>query len=211
MDYKQQIGDVYRCVEGWFDLAEAIEMYEYATTFPKGRFVEIGSYRGRSAIILGLAAKEVQGKVFAIDPHVTYTEVNEKYPQNAAEFSAYDNQAFMENILAYGVGQYVFPVAVPSEDVFIPDIDILFIDGKHDVQSALRDLFGWHYRINDGGILAIHDNYWSGPLKCKKLLLKSPDFKLIKEMNTTMFFRHIRSEEGNSYWVEKHYEYNTHF
>ncbi|HEY8770478.1 MAG TPA: class I SAM-dependent methyltransferase, partial [Thermoleophilaceae bacterium] len=53
-------------VEGWLTADQARRLFERARE--GGRIVEIGSFRGRSAIVMAQAAGD-RGELVAIDPH----------------------------------------------------------------------------------------------------------------------------------------------
>ena len=60
-------------IEGWLTTAEATVLYESAqhagTLRPIAPIVEIGSYCGRSTVVLATAAREAGTVVLAVDPH----------------------------------------------------------------------------------------------------------------------------------------------
>lgn len=209
----EEVFDIMRPVEGWFDKQEAKAMYHYANEFPEGStFVEIGSYRGRSAILLGLAAKEIGGRHYAIDPHFEFEEPNEKFPMNVAKFSPADHAIKMRNIVAAGLEEYVFPICLPSQWVSVKwelPISLLFIDGEHTEKAAQQDLFGYHRYIDLNGIIAIHDAYWSGPIKIAEILRESPDFVELPRAHDTFFFRRELPKDSLSheFWQGKTIEF----
>jgi predicted O-methyltransferase YrrM len=58
--------DAALALEGWLTEAQARRLFACATAArPAGAVVEIGSFRGRSTVVLALGA----GSVVAIDPH----------------------------------------------------------------------------------------------------------------------------------------------
>ena len=75
-------------VEGWMTDAQARRLWDGASAVPAGgRIVEIGSFRGRSTIVLATAATAHEGvEVVAIDPHAG----NDRGPQ---EISGYQDAA----------------------------------------------------------------------------------------------------------------------
>jgi predicted O-methyltransferase YrrM len=124
--------------------------------------VEIGSYRGRSAIVLGRAAP--QGvEVVAIDPHAG----NDRGPQQItgpAEEGQRDHEAFLANLKAAGVAERVRHVRLPSSEAgreVDGEVDLLYIDGAHRYGPALDDVRRWGERVRSGGTLLIHDSFSS--------------------------------------------------
>src|SRR3954467_10355720 len=79
-------------VEGWMTPGQARLLWDQATEVkPGGRIVEIGSFRGRSLIVLAKAiGPDVE--LVAIDPHAG----NDRGPQ---EFEGYQEQASEDNVV----------------------------------------------------------------------------------------------------------------
>src|SRR4051794_25178164 len=90
-------------VEGWLTDAQARRLWDAASApRPAGAIVEIGSFRGRSAIVLALAG----GDVVAIDPHAG----SDRGPQEIAadaDRGEQDVAAFLANLQAAGVARRV--------------------------------------------------------------------------------------------------------
>ena len=150
-------------VQGWMTRAQAERLWSAASRLGSGaRIVEIGSYHGRSAIVLCSAA--VEGvEVYAIDPHGG----NDRGPQQirgAAEEGQRDHEIFMANLAREGVRERVRHVRKPSQDA-TGDIsgkqEIVYIDGAHRYQPAKADIVRWGAKVADGGTLLIHDSFSS--------------------------------------------------
>jgi predicted O-methyltransferase YrrM len=150
-------------VEGWMSDDQARRLWDRARAVPHGgRIVEIGSYRGRSAIVLGRAAGG-SATVVAIDPHAG----NDRGPQEIHGTSAEgesDHQAFLANLATAGVSERVRHVRLPSGEALGEvqgDIDLLYIDGAHRYRFARDDIHAWGKRVAPGGVLLIHDSFSS--------------------------------------------------
>ena len=150
-------------VEGWMSDAQARRLWDRASVLrPPARVVEIGSYRGRSAIVLGKAAPEGV-EVVAIDPHAG----NDRGPQQItgpAEEGQRDHEAFLANLKAAGVGERIRHVRRPSSEATAEvdgEIDLLYIDGAHRYGPAHDDVLRWGERVRRGGTLLIHDSFSS--------------------------------------------------
>jgi predicted O-methyltransferase YrrM len=125
------------------------------------RVVEIGSYHGRSAIVLAQAI-EGHGSVVAIDPHAG----NDRGPQESEEAAAgeADNVAFTANLVRAGVDRRVRHVRLTSREALQAvdgTIDLLYVDGAHDYRSARADVRHWGARVRLGGELLVHDSFSS--------------------------------------------------
>lgn len=150
-------------VEGWMTPEQGRRLFEAARRCrPGGRIVEIGSFRGKSTIVLATAAPD-DVEIVAIDPHAG----NDRGPQELAGFeseAADDHAVFNANLAAAGVAGRVRHVRSFSDaahaDVGDP-IDVLYIDGAHRFAPARRDIAEWGGRVTDGGTLLIHDAFSS--------------------------------------------------
>ena len=150
-------------VEGWMTEGQALRLWDRAAALRAGdKVVEIGSYQGRSAIVLATAAPEGV-EVVAIDPHAG----NDRGPQQIvgpAEDGQRDHEAFMTNLEQNGVRRRVHHVRRPSQEANTDvegDIDLLYIDGAHRYAPARSDIVGWGARVAEGGTLLIHDSFSS--------------------------------------------------
>jgi predicted O-methyltransferase YrrM len=150
-------------VEGWMSPGQASTLYDAARRCPAaGTIVEIGSFRGRSTIVLASAAAP-DVSVIAIDPHAG----NDRGPQEIdgyAEAAADDHAVFVANLERAGVSDRVRHLRKFSDaalaDVGAP-IDVLYIDGAHRYAPARADIRDWGARVSDGGTMLIHDSFSS--------------------------------------------------
>jgi predicted O-methyltransferase YrrM len=150
-------------VNGWLSDAQARRLWDRAAALvAPARIVEIGSFQGRSTIVLARAAAEGV-EIVAIDPHAG----NDRGPQEIAGFEAEaenDNVVFNENLEAAGVRERVRHVRKLSGDAHgdVDDpIDLLYIDGAHRYGPARADIEQWGARVRAGGTMLIHDSFSS--------------------------------------------------
>ncbi|MBA2281463.1 MAG: class I SAM-dependent methyltransferase [Actinomycetota bacterium] len=149
-------------VDGWLSEGQVRRLFEATGAVPAGgRIVEIGSFRGRSTIVLGLAAGS-DVEIVAIDPHAG----NDRGPQEISGYEAEaadDRTTFLANLERAGVADRVRPVRKFSSDAHgdVADpIDLLWVDGAHRFGPARADLRDWGRRVRPGGALLVHDS-WS--------------------------------------------------
>jgi hypothetical protein len=149
-------------VEGWLTDAQARRLWERATALaPPARIVEIGSYRGRSAIVLAGAAPDGVA-VVAIDPHAGDDRGPREIRGSAAEGEA-DTRAFHANLARAGVSGRVEHVRLPSREALGAvggAVELVYVDGAHRYGQARDDLVRWGERVPPGGVLLVHDA-WS--------------------------------------------------
>ena len=150
-------------VGGWMSPDQARRLYDAAVRTPaNGQIVEIGSFQGRSTIILA-SAVGAGVSVIAIDPHAG----NDRGPQEIdgyAEAASSDHEIFNQNLAAAGVSDIVRHVRAMSDaahDQVEGNVDTLYIDGAHRYQPALQDIRDWGSRVSDNGTMLIHDSFSS--------------------------------------------------
>jgi predicted O-methyltransferase YrrM len=148
-------------VEGWMTDAQARRLWDSGRRVaPGGRIVEIGSFRGRSTIVLASAAgRDVA--VVAIDPHRGGDRGPNEITPDARRGDA-DHETFHANLRTAGVDERVSHVRRPSGEALgevAGAIDLLYIDGAHRYRFAKPDIELWGARVRPGGTMLIHDAY----------------------------------------------------
>jgi predicted O-methyltransferase YrrM len=150
-------------VEGWMSPDQARRLYDAARTAAPGqRIVEIGSYRGRSTIVLGSAA-EPGVELVAIDPHAG----NDRGPQEIEGFATEaqdDHAVFNRNLAEAGVADRVRHVRAFSDAALVElpgAVQVLYVDGAHRYGPARADIRDWGNRVEPGGTMLIHDSFSS--------------------------------------------------
>ena len=150
-------------VEGWLTDEQARRLHERAWELQDdAQIVEIGSFRGRSLIVLASAAP-AGTEIVSIDPHGG----GDRGPQEIApdqQLGDSDNAAFNANLQQAGVAERVRHVRKMSADALVEvdgDIDLLYIDGAHRFGPARRDIADWGGRVRDGGAMLVHDSFSS--------------------------------------------------
>lgn len=146
--------------EGWLTGGQAARLAAAAVrTRPPGAVVEIGSFRGRSTVVLARAA----GSVVAIDPHAG----SDRGPQEIeadADRGDSDFEVFHANLERFGVAARVRHVRTFSADAHADvtgPLSLLFVDGAHRFGPARQDLADWGRRVAPGGVMLVHDAFSS--------------------------------------------------
>lgn len=147
-------------IEGWLTDGQAARLAAAASRArPAGAVVEIGSFRGKSAVVLAAGA----GSLVAIDPHAG----SDRGPQEIAADSSRgdaDYDAFHANLAAAGVADLVRHVRKFSADAHgdvTGPLSLLYVDGAHRFGPAREDLRDWGKRVAPGGVMLVHDSFSS--------------------------------------------------
>ncbi|MBE2316397.1 class I SAM-dependent methyltransferase [Solirubrobacter sp. CPCC 204708] len=147
-------------IEGWLTEGQAARLEAAAArSRPSGAVVEIGSFRGKSAVVLARAARSL----IAIDPHAGSDRGPQEIGADAARGDA-DFEAFHANLESAGVADRVRHVRKFSSeahaDVTGP-LSLLYVDGAHRFGPARSDLHDWGVRVAPGGVMLVHDSFSS--------------------------------------------------
>jgi predicted O-methyltransferase YrrM len=142
------VKELIRDVPGWLSDEEGEALYELARECTgRGVIVEIGSWKGKSTICLGLGSRAGRSvKIFAVDPHADYR-----------------HGEFKDNVDRAGIADLVTPVKGLSQavaDEFKQPIELLFVDGSHEEDDVREDFDKWVPKVIEGGIVAFHDTTW---------------------------------------------------
>lgn len=158
-----EIATFVEALEGWMTPAQGARLFSAALDCPSsGQIVEIGSFRGKSTVVLASACPK-GGRIFAIDPHAGNDRGPEEW-DGFADQASEDHECFLANLLAGGVADRVSHIRAFSDaahsEVQGP-INVLYVDGAHSFGPARADLRDWGSRVVPGGTMLIHDSFSS--------------------------------------------------
>lgn len=182
-------------VEGWMTRDQAHRLWTRADELHSGdTIVEIGSFHGRSAIILASAAPEGVA-IYTIDPHGG----NDRGPHEFEGFETQaeqDHQTFLANLDRAGVRGRITHLRKYSHDAAgdIPAlVELLYIDGAHRYAPALDDIRRYRGRLAYGGTLLIHDCYsaWGLTLALYLTMALTGKFRYVGRSQTLTQFERV--------------------
>jgi predicted O-methyltransferase YrrM len=178
-----------RPVGGWFSEEEAellLATVSRALRELAGDFavVEIGSYLGRSTVLLASAVRDLRpcGQVIAIDPHAGVVSITGGLGHGVPTY-----EAFCANVTAAGLQDAVRVIRQCSTDVsWDQPIGLLFIDGLHDYESVSADFDHFERYIVSGGFVAFHDYaaYWPGVVQLVDELRSDRDYAWVDSVES---------------------------
>jgi len=194
-------------VKGFLADDEAEALYTHALACSEqGPVLEIGSYCGKSTVFLGLACRENDSTLFALDHH----RGSEEHQQG--EFfhdpALYDDgegvmdtfKEFRRNIHNAGLNDTVVPIVAGSDAAsrhWQTPLAMLFIDGGHSLDAALTDYRCWSSHLLRGGVLAIHDIFedayegGQAPYAIYRMAMTSGLFEEIGRVNSLALLRRL--------------------
>ncbi|MCA9325282.1 class I SAM-dependent methyltransferase [Candidatus Saccharibacteria bacterium] len=184
---KSSLRKVYGDLKGMMRFEEFHELYKHAKKVKKGIIVEVGSYRGMSTVALSLGARK-NVKVFAVDPHETFTGVL------GGKFGEEDRAEFYKTMLKTGAYKNVRLINLTSE-VITPNwqekVGMIFIDGDHSYKGVKRDFDCWEPNLLPECIVAFDDTDRKGlgPEKLTKELVNRKVLKTEGDTGKVSFFR----------------------
>ena len=188
---------------------EGALLYKLAKYGPgKGAIVEIGTFKGKSAIYLARGSKSAgREKVYTIDPY------NPRHPWGEWRGKSFHSvyiphrgvyRSLLKNIKKAKVEDWVIPIVNPSckaAKKWKKPMRLLFIDGLHDYKNVKRDFLLWEKYLVKGGIIAFHDSagkaaakvYPAPSIVVREDIVNSKRFKNIKVTASITCAQKIRS------------------
>lgn len=141
-------------IEGWFDFRD---VYDYvARTLPdKGDFVEVGTWKGKSAIYLGQRLDDLgknEAQIYCVDtfdgdPDTGESDVWPAFTDNCSEANCGHLQCEAIELDSVGAS-----TQFPAET-----LDGVFIDAAHDYENVKADIAAWLPKVKPGGFFGGHD------------------------------------------------------
>ncbi len=159
----REVWDRAGAVEGWLTPEQGWKLFDAARRLgPGATIVEIGSFRGRSTIVLAASGPR-DAEMVAIDPHGGGDRGPQEIAPDAARGEA-DHAAFTGNLATAGVAHRVRHMRKLSADALDDvsgEVDLLFVDGAHRLGPARADIVRWGDRVAGGGTMLVHDAFSS--------------------------------------------------
>ncbi|MFD8590305.1 class I SAM-dependent methyltransferase [Streptomyces sp. NPDC059637] len=128
--------------------------------------LEVGTYCGRSTILLAAAAREAGTVAVTVDHHRGSEEQQPGWEYHDAglvdpEVGLMDTlPAFRRTLHAAGLEDHVVALVGRSPQaaaLWNRPVGLVFIDGGHTDEHATADYEGWAPHVAEGGLLVVHD------------------------------------------------------
>jgi predicted O-methyltransferase YrrM len=182
-------------LEGMISASEAELLFDLASQRRPGCIVEIGSWRGKSAIAMAMGAtvlpRERRPMVYCIEPHAEFVGVY------GGRFGPRDRSAFFRAMLKAGCADRVALVNLPSAaaaKAWKPPIGLLFVDGDHCEDAVQADVDAWAPFVIDSGIIAFDDalDEEAGPARVISRMLATGAYQRLDGVGKIVVLQKIR-------------------
>ncbi len=203
--------DLAEQVTGFMPADEGRALYEAARRYLAGGVgVEIGTYCGKSTVLLGAAAADTGSVLYTIDHHHGSEEHQAGWEYHDATMvdpvtglfdtlptfrHTLDAMALPDNVVAI-VGRS--PVVARG---WTTPLQFLFIDGGHTDEAAQRDFTGWAKWVASGAGLVIHDvfpNPDDGGQAPYRIYRRALDSGAFQEVSATGSLRVLQRVSGSA-------------
>ncbi|OBB48552.1 MULTISPECIES: class I SAM-dependent methyltransferase [unclassified Mycobacterium] len=154
-------------VIGFMPYDEGRALFDAAVKYlGDGIGVEIGTYCGKSTVLLGAAAQQTGGVIYTVDHHHGSEEHQPGWEYHDESMvdpvtGLFDTLPTARHTLdAAGLDDHVVAIVGRSPVVargWRTSLRFLFIDGGHTEEAAQRDFDGWAKWVEVGAALVIHD------------------------------------------------------
>ncbi|MGB8942576.1 MAG: class I SAM-dependent methyltransferase [Streptomyces sp.] len=165
---KPEILAAFEAAKGFMPTGEGLALYAAATEAATLGLplLEVGTYCGRSTILLADAAREAGVTAITVDHHRGSEEQQPGWEYHDPE--TVDPQVgrmdtlptFRRTLHRAGLEEHVIAIVGRSPQVakaWGGPLGLVFIDGGHTDEHATADYEGWAPHIAEGGLLLIHD------------------------------------------------------
>lgn len=164
---------------------EANLLRRRASEVRRGCIVEIGSFRGLSALALAQGVRDSGNKpavpIYCIEPHRSFRGLY------GGDFGPADRGIFFETMSRTGAFSEIALVNLTSEEAApgwrLP-VGLLFIDDDHRYEAVRRDLEIWEPHLIPGAIVAFDDakDESGGPIRVVRELVGSARYTKVEEL-----------------------------
>ncbi len=201
-------------VIGFMPADEGQALYDAAVKYLAGGVgVEIGTYCGKSTVLLGAAALNTDSVLYTIDHHHGSEEHQPGWEYHDTtmvdpQTGLFDTlPTFRHTLDAADLADNVVAVVgrstVVARDWHTP-LNLLFIDGGHTEAAAHRDFDGWAKWVERGSALVIHDVFpdpadgGQAPYQIYRRAIDSGEFNEVSATGTLRVLERIKGSAGQA-------------
>ncbi|CAA0126677.1 Uncharacterised protein [Mycolicibacterium vanbaalenii] len=199
-------------VTGFMPADEGRALYDTAVDYlGDGIGVEIGTYCGKSTVLLGAAARQTGGLVYTVDHHHGSEEHQPGWEYHDTTMvdpvtGLFDTLPTLRHALdAADLYEHIVAIVGRSPVVargWQTPLRLLFIDGGHTEEAARRDFDGWARWVDTGGALVIHDVFpdpaqgGQAPFHIYRRALDTGEFREVREIGSMRVLERVSGSAG---------------
>ncbi|WP_405636330.1 class I SAM-dependent methyltransferase [Streptomyces sp. NBC_00056] len=205
---KPEILAAFEAAKGFMPLGEGLALYAAAAEAATLGLplLEVGTYCGRSTILLADAARQAGVSALTVDHHRGSEEQQPGWDYHDPEtvdpvVGRMDTlPTFRRTLHAAGLEDHVIALVGRSPQVAAVwggELGLVFIDGGHTDEHATADYEGWAPHVAEGGLLLIHDVFpvkideWTGQAPYR-VYLRALESGAFTEVSATDSLRVLR-------------------
>ncbi|BAX92887.1 class I SAM-dependent methyltransferase [Mycobacterium shigaense] len=204
-------------VRGFMPADEGRALYDAAVRYLGGGIgVEVGTYCGKSTLLLGAAAQQTDSVLYTIDHHHGSEEHQAGWEYHDASLvdevtGLFDTlPTFRRTLDTAGLDDHVVTVVGRSPVVargWGAPLRFLFIDGGHSEQAANEDFDAWAKWVAPGGALVIHDVFpdpkdgGRPPYHIYRRAIDSGQFREVSALGSLRVLERISGQPGEQLGV----------
>ncbi|MFF1731199.1 class I SAM-dependent methyltransferase [Streptomyces sp. NPDC058247] len=205
---KPEILAAFEAAKGFMPLGEGLALYAAAAEAATLGLplLEVGTYCGRSTILLADAARQAGVSALTVDHHRGSEEQQPGWDYHDPEtvdpvVGRMDTlPTFRRTLHAAGLEDHVVALVGRSPQVAAVwggKLGLVFIDGGHTDEHATADYEGWAPHVAEGGLLLIHDVFpvkideWTGQAPYR-VYLRALESGAFTEVSATESLRVLR-------------------
>lgn len=164
MAVSSQLAELVAATTGFMPVGEGEAVHETALSARPGTWLEIGTYCGKSTLLLGDAARQVGARLVTVDHHHGSEE-------NQPGWEWHDSSLVDPRSGRLDTLPHFRPVLDSLADVcsavvgdtrvvaqwWNSPLELLFLDGNHTEETAQHDFAAYARHVVPGGLLLVHD------------------------------------------------------
>lgn len=203
--------ELWDSIKGFMDPDEATRLYHVAkAAAEQGPILEVGSYCGKSAYVIGSACREKNCVLYSVDHHQGSEE--QQPDQEYFDPDLFDERLsrintfpfFQETLAVTSLEQTVVPIVADSRTagrMWATPLSMLFIDGGHSFEAVHTDYLTWACHIKPDGFLVIHDIFTDplkggqAPWQVYEIALESGEYEALDMTHTLGVLKKITREK----------------
>ncbi len=159
------VWDAFAATTGFLPDDEAAALFVRAATAPAGTWLEVGTYCGKSTVLLAEAARQAGAVLCTLDHHHGSEENQPGWEWHDTSLvdplsGRLDTLPHFRRTLDAHLADVVTPLVAPTQLVarwWTTPLTLLFLDGNHTEETAQHDYRAFAPHVLPGGLLLVHD------------------------------------------------------